>query len=76
MKVVYTKYMEFGKRFKNFRLSNNLTQKQVAKLIGIDQTNISSWENDKTRPEYENLIKLAKIYDTTIDELLGVERLS
>lgn len=68
--------MEFGKRFKNFRLSNNLTQKQVAKLIGIDQTNISSWENDKTRPEYENLIKLAKIYDTTIDELLGVERLS
>lgn len=68
--------MEFGKRFKNFRLSNNLTQTQVAKLIGIDQTNISSWENDKTRPEYENLIKLAKIYDVTIDELLGVERLS
>ncbi len=68
--------MEFGKRFKNFRLSNNLTQTQVAKLIGIDQTNISSWENDKTRPEYENLIKLARIYDVTIDELLGVERLS
>ncbi len=65
--------MEFGKRFKKYRLENNLTQMEVAKMIGIDQTNISSWENDKTRPEYENLIKLSKIYDVTIDELLGIE---
>lgn len=65
--------MEFGKRFKKFRLDNNLTQLQVANRIGIAQTNISNWENDTTRPEYENLIKLAKIYDVTTDELLGVE---
>ncbi len=65
--------MEFGKRFKKYRLENNLTQVEVAKMIGIDQTNISSWENDKTRPEYENLIKLSKIYDVSLDELLGVE---
>lgn len=71
--VVYTNVMEFGKRFKKYRLENNLTQMEVAKMIGIDQTNISSWENDKTRPEYENLIKLSKIYDVTIDELLGIE---
>ena len=50
-----------------------MTQVEVAKLIGIDQTNISNWENDKTRPEYENLIKLSQIYDVSIDELLGVD---
>lgn len=65
--------MEFGKRFKKDRLENNMTQVEVAKLIGIDQTNISNWENDKTRPEYENLIKLSQIYDVSIDELLGVD---
>ncbi len=65
--------MEFGKRFKKYRLENNMTQVEVAKLIGIDQTNISNWENDKTRPEYENLIKLSQIYDVSIDELLGVD---
>ena len=65
--------MEFGKRFKKIRLENKLTQEQVAKALGIDQTNISCWENDKTRPEYENLIKLSKLYDVTLDELLGVE---
>lgn len=65
--------MEFGKRFKKIRVENNLTQKEVAKRIGIDQTNISCWENDKTRPEYENLIKLSQIYDVTIEELLGLD---
>ncbi len=65
--------MEFGKRFKKYRLENNMTQVEVANLIGIDQTNISNWENDKTRPEYENLIKLSQIYDVSIDELLGVD---
>ena len=63
-----------GEIFKKIRLENNLTQKEVARRIGIKQTNISSWENNKTRPEYENLIKLSNIYDVTIDELLGVEK--
>ena len=66
--------MNFGEIFKKIRLENNLTQKEVARRIGIKQTNISSWENNKTRPEYENLIKLSNIYDVTIDELLGVEK--
>ena len=65
--------MRFGERFKKLRLENNLTQTQVANALGIDQTNISLWENDKTRPEYENLIKLSKLYDVTLDELLGVD---
>jgi transcriptional regulator with XRE-family HTH domain len=65
--------MEFGERFKKIRLENNLTQTQVANALGIDQTNISLWENDKTRPEYEHLIHLSKLYDVTLDELLGIE---
>lgn len=67
--------MEFGERFRKIRLDNNLTQKEVAVKLGIAQTNISSWEHDNTRPEYENLIKLAKLYDVSTDELLGIESL-
>ena len=66
--------MEFGAKFKQLRIDNNLTQKQLAEKLGIKQTNISNWENDKTRPEYENLIKLAKIFDVTTDEILGIEK--
>lgn len=62
--------MLFGENFKKLRLEANKTQKQVAEELGISQSNISDWENDISRPEYENLLKLKDIYDTTLDDLL------
>ena len=65
--------MEFGKRFRELRLQNGLTQSQVAKKLGIKQSNISDWEHNVSRPEYENLIALSKLYDETLESLLGLE---
>lgn len=65
--------MEFGKYFKRCRKYSGKTQKDVAEILGIHQSNVSDWENNISRPEYEHLIKLAKIYDVTINDLLGIE---
>ena len=65
--------MSFGENFKKCRLEMFLTQKQVAKMLGVYQSNISDWENDVSRPEYEKLIQLAEIYNVSISELLGVD---
>ena len=65
--------MEFGKHFKTARKMAGLTQKQVAEKLNIHQSNVSDWENDVSRPEYEKLIELAKIYEQTIEELLGIQ---
>ncbi len=65
--------MRFGENFKRFRLEVNLSQKEVAKDLGICQSNISDWENDISRPDYEKLIQLAKIYGVSICDLLGIE---
>ena len=65
--------MRFGENFRRFRLEVNLSQKEVAKDLGICQSNISDWENDISRPDYEKLIQLAKIYGVSICDLLGVE---
>lgn len=65
--------MEFGSRFRKLRLQCNLTKKQVADTLGIEQSNISDWENNVSRPEYENLIALARLYDETLESLLGIE---
>lgn len=65
--------MEFGSRFRKLRLQCNLTQKQVADTLGIEQSNISDWENNVSRPEYENLIALARLYDETLESFLGIE---
>ena len=65
--------MNFGKIFKKFRKDAGFSQKDVASKLGICQSNISDWENDVSRPEYENLILLSKIYRCSIAELLDVD---
>ncbi len=55
------------------RLQNGYTQLQVAQILGIKQSNISDWENNVSRPEYENLIALARLYDETLESLLGID---
>lgn len=64
--------MNFGKNFKDARKQCGYSQKQVAEKLKIHQSNISDWENDISRPEYEKLIELSRIYDVSIDELLNV----
>ena len=65
--------MSFGEIFKKFRLEVGLSQNEVAKRLGIHQSNVSDWENDISRPEYEKLIQLSKIYGVSVSDLLGVD---
>ena len=51
----------------------HMSQKEVAAKLGIHQSNISDWENDVSRPEYEKLIQLSMIYNVSLCELLGVD---
>ncbi len=62
----------FNKRLKELRKTENISQCQLAKMIGVAQSNVSDWENDVSRPEYENLIKIAEIFDVSTDYLLGL----
>ena len=64
--------MNYGCYFKKARISSNYTQKEVAEKLSIHQSNVSDWENDVSRPEYEKLIELSKLYDVSLYDLLGV----
>lgn len=63
--------MDFAKTLKSLRLSHNLKQQDLALKLLVHQSNISDWENGISRPEYENLIILADLFDVSLDELLG-----
>ncbi len=65
--------MNYGVFFKNARKECGLTQSQVAEHLNIRQSNVSDWENDISRPEYEKLVELAKLYQVSIYDLLGVD---
>jgi transcriptional regulator with XRE-family HTH domain len=65
--------MEFGHKLKDLREDKQLLQKQVAKLVNVTPSRISEWENSKLRPVYEDLVKLALLFDVKTDYLLGLE---
>ena len=65
--------MQFGEFFRKARKQSGLSQKKVAEALGIHQSNVSDWENDVSRPDYEKLIALAELYEVSLYEILGVE---
>ena len=62
--------------FRKLRKEKNLTQKQLADLLFLDQTTVSKWDLDKAIPDYGTLQKLADLYDVTVDILLNRENRS
>ncbi|MFK7693814.1 helix-turn-helix domain-containing protein [Paenibacillus sp. HJGM_3] len=62
--------MTFGARLKRARNNKRLTQHEVAKILGLNFTTISKYENDKSQPDNDTLTQLSQLYDVTIDWLL------
>lgn len=65
--------MKIGENLKRFRKESGLSQQQVAKILKIDQSNVSRWERDLSRPDYESLVLLAKTYEVSVSDILDVE---
>lgn len=64
----------FEKRLREVRKSKKTTQKELAEQIGISQKSYSHWENGKTEPSFENLVKLADLLDVSLDWLFGRDK--
>lgn len=62
-----------GKRISQSRRKNKLTQEQLAEKLGVTAQAISKWENDQSCPDITMLPRLAEIFATTTDALLGIE---
>ena len=59
-------------RIRDIREDNNYTQKQIANILGIQQNSYSQLENGVNNIQIDHLIKLAKLYKTSTDYLLGL----
>ena len=62
---------QVGKRFLECRKSLNLSQKEVAEMLGVAQPVYQRFEKGVYECSYAQLVKLAEIFDTTTDYLLG-----
>ena len=58
-------------RIRELREDNDISQSNLANILGISQTGYSKYENGKRDVPTDILIKLADFYDTSVDYLLG-----
>jgi len=61
----------FHQRLKSARIRANLSQSQLAQIIGVSRDLYNKYERTSTRPSYETLIKIARALETPVDELLS-----
>ncbi|MFW7432009.1 helix-turn-helix domain-containing protein [Vagococcus carniphilus] len=62
--------MEIGKMLKEKRAEHELTQEELSEKIFISKKTISNWETGKTTPDLDSLIRLANLFDLSLDNLL------
>jgi transcriptional regulator with XRE-family HTH domain len=62
--------MSFSSNLKGIRAEKNLSQEQLAELLGVSRQAVSKWEQGGGYPETEKLVQIAKLLDVSLDSLL------
>lgn len=60
-----------GNRLRELRISNELTQTEIAEKLNITQSAYSYYEKGVKQPSIYSLVILADLYHTSIDYLVG-----
>ena len=60
-------------RLKTLRCEKQLRQKQLADELKTTNSSICDWETGRAEPNIETLINIAKLFEVSVDYLLGLE---
>ena len=65
----------YDSRWKNYELrtQHNLSQGDLANELNVSRQSISKWENGNSTPDLEKIVKLAEIFNVSLDELIKNE---
>lgn len=64
----------FGEKVRDYRKDKDISQKEMAALIPMNQSNYSKIELDKQEPNLFQLKRIAEILDISVDKLLDINR--
>ncbi|MBQ9038788.1 MAG: helix-turn-helix transcriptional regulator [Clostridia bacterium] len=65
-------YSDVCKHIRELRIKRGLTQVELASILGVSKSVISSYENGVHLPPYDILIRLSKLFGVSCDYLIGV----
>ncbi|MBQ7379070.1 MAG: helix-turn-helix transcriptional regulator, partial [Clostridia bacterium] len=60
-----------GQIIRRLRKESNLTQEELAELLGITSQAVSKWENDTGMPDISQIVPIAHVFGVTTDILFG-----
>ena len=63
-----------GNNIKMLRKKNRMTQEQMAKKLYLKRQTLSNYEIGKRVPDIYELVKIADLFDISLDELVGHRR--
>lgn len=61
-----------GERLAEIRVDNGDTQASLAEKLHVTHFTVSSWEQEKSSPSHEVLVRICKLYQVSSDYLLGL----
>ena len=64
--------MKFANRLSELREDNDVKQSDLAKMLSLKPSAISKYETGLTQPNLSTIIKIAEIFNVSVDYLLGV----
>lgn len=62
-----------GEKIKNIRITNNLKQSELAKMLFVSEKTISSWENNRTVPDLNMIYKISDYFKKSFYCLINDE---
>lgn len=62
--------MTIGEKIVHLRLSSNVSQERLAKLLNVSRQSISKWESDESVPQIDKILEICDLFKITTDELL------
>ena len=63
----------FPETLKAHRIARHMSQEYLAEQLGVTRQAVSKWESGTSEPSTANLLALAKLYDISLDELVGLK---
>ena len=64
---------DFGLRLKELRESKQLSQQEVAERLSVGRSTISGYERNTITPSVEQLVRMAVLYNTSLDYMMGID---
>lgn len=66
--------MELGKKIVKIRKEHQLTQEDFSEKYNVTRQTVSSWENSKSYPDLETIVKISDDFDISLDVLLKEDK--